>query len=88
MKRDLMVLIEAFGDNLSPRQLDVLRVMRDCEEEIVQEGLTAFLGDIHVSARTIIALLRACAISEDSTSRGVHRYTINETGRKILEKRK
>ena len=50
--------------------------------ELVYERGVAFIGDERIAARTVFALLRACAISLDGGEiGGVERYCINETGR-------
>jgi hypothetical protein len=76
--------------NLTKRQLEVLTIMRDEEEELVYERGTGYVGDSSVSGRTLFALLRCCAISAEVGSEpgGFERYTINETGRNLLPPRK
>jgi hypothetical protein len=70
--------------------------MRDAPEgsddaELVyaaRAGGGGFLGSEPVARRTVFALVRLCAVSLDQFStagEGLERYTINETGRKLLE---
>ncbi len=88
--------IHSLGDGLTERQLWVLerletaRVAGDDEEdELVYEKGVGFVGCERVSGRTVLALVRACAVSLDSSSSvgGLERYTINETGQEILKRR-
>jgi Fe2+ or Zn2+ uptake regulation protein len=87
---DFLEMIERAGQHLTERQLAVLRMMRDQDEELVREGLQGWVGLERTSLRTVNALLWACAISLDSFSKlgGVEVYEINETGRKLLERQK
>lgn len=86
-----LALIRAFGERLTRRQLEVLRIMRDAdavdpggdEGELVRECCDAYLDDVRIASRTVNALLRACAISQDQHA-GIERYRINETGLAIL----
>lgn len=86
-----LALIRAFGRALTRRQREVLRIMAEREAadpggeeaELVRECCDAYLGDERVASRTVDALLRACAISDTSTG-GIERYRVNETGRQIL----
>jgi len=81
-----MTVLNCF--TLTKRQLELLAIMRDADEELVYERGTGWVGDTRVSARTLFALLRACAISLDQYSaqpgEGLERYTLNETGRNLL----
>jgi hypothetical protein len=75
---------------LTKRQLEALRRMRIDDEELVYERGRCYVGSEKFSARTFFALLRACAIRHDPYSAkqgsgGMERYTINETGRNLLE---
>lgn len=72
---------------LTKRQREVLTKMRDEDEELVYERGEAWVGDERTSAAVVFALLRLMAIRMDqqSTVGGVERYTINETGRKLLD---
>ena len=87
-------LIRFFGESLTRRQLNVLALMRDREEadpgcdeaELVRECCDAYLDDTRIASRTVDALLRACAISDESSGLPVERYRINETGRAILKR--
>lgn len=71
---------------MTRRQLEVLRIMRDEEEDLVYERGLGYVGEERISGRTLFALLRKVAISAeiDSEPGGFERYTINETGRDIL----
>jgi len=86
-----MAQIRAYGDALTPRQLEVLAIMAahpdDDEGELVYERGAAYLGDTRIAARTVFALLRACVIREDGPNAGIERYRINETGRALLAAR-
>lgn len=90
-----LALIEAFGRTLSRRQLQVLSQMAErededpgCDEaELVRECCDAYLDDVRIASRTVDALLRACAISQDGSG-SFERYRINETGRQIVKRSK
>lgn len=71
---------------LTRRQIQILRTMRDTDEELVYSKGEAYVGNEHVAPRTVFALVRAMAVSMDQFSEvgKVERYTINETGRTIL----
>ena len=72
---------------LTKRQLEVLRIMRDEDEDLVYERGEGYVGDERISGRTLFALLRCCAIRAEDGSEpgGFERYTINETGLGYLE---
>jgi hypothetical protein len=71
---------------LTTRQRQILQKMADTDEELVYERGEAWVGYDKTSARTVFALLRLCAISKDDTcSEKMEVYTINETGRELLE---
>jgi hypothetical protein len=92
LERDAALeLIEALGRSLTRRQLEVLGTMYDEADnddgELVYERGQAFLGVTRIAPRTVTALLRACALhAETEMGADVERYTINETGRKIIER--
>jgi hypothetical protein len=71
------------------RQLEILRLMRDTDEELVYEGRHAYIGNQRTNSATIMALLRLMALCTDQCSRigegTLERYTINETGLQILK---
>lgn len=80
------------GVKLTKRQAEILTAMRDApagddEGELVYERGMGYLGTRRVSATTVMAFLRYCAISPDSTTEvgGVERYHINGTGRQLLD---
>jgi len=78
---------------LTARQREVLRTMRDKDEELVYEHGSGYVGNSPVAAQTVFSLLRLCAIKHDPCSaklgeRGVEIYTINDTGRRLLEEGK
>lgn len=86
-------LIAAYGRALSPRAIEILRAMAETEDadpgdddaEIAYERGVAYLATTRIAARTVNALLRACAISRVDTSGGdVEYYRINETGRALI----
>ena len=89
-QRASLTRIARAGAALTPRQREVLAIMAahpdDDAGELVYERGAGYLDDEPVAPRTVFALLRACAISLDSTSEvgGIERYRINETGRGIL----
>lgn len=73
---------------ITKRQLQVLRLMRDNDQDFVYErGRSGYVGLERVSKETMLALIRLMAVRLDPYSViGVfERYTINETGRKICE---
>ena len=76
-------------NDLTKRQLETLRVMRDEEEELIYDHGVGYVGDTFVvGGRTVFALLRAMAISAESDSEpgeGLERYHINDTGRALLK---
>ena len=75
---------------LTKRQREVLEIMDklvdDEAGELVYERGRGYIGLEPVAGRTVFALLRLCAIGlEDGSEVGrFERYTINETGRKLL----
>jgi hypothetical protein len=79
---------------LTKREAEILTRMRDAPEgdddgELVYDGgRTAWLGLDHVAPRTLFKLLRLCAISADQFNKGgggAERFTINDTGRALLD---
>ena len=92
-QRTALARIKQAGATLTPRQREILTIMAahpdDDDGELVYERGVGYIGDEPVAPRTVFALLRACAISADSTScvGGVERYCINETGRRILARK-
>jgi hypothetical protein len=79
--------ISAAGIRLTERQREALRLMRDTDEEMVWENGQVWVGLERFSRSTVVALIRACAVSLDqfSTVGKVERYSINSTGCKLLE---
>lgn len=82
------------GRRLTKRQLEVLSIMADNEHDdhegvIAYERGNAYIGDTRIAARTVFALIRACAISpiQDGGVDFEH-YQINETGTNILKQAK
>jgi len=73
---------------MTKRQREILDIMAEHQDdedgEIVQDGLLAYIGAIRISARSIWALIRLAAISEDEFRGGCRRYRINETGLRLL----
>jgi hypothetical protein len=75
---------------LTARQRQILQLMLDHrdedEGELVYERGCGYLGDDPVAARTVMTLVRLCAISlaQDSRVGGFERYTINGTGEQLL----
>jgi len=95
MVTDPLTIIKILGASLTHRQLEVLKIMADNEEDdyegtIAYECGTAYIGDTRIAARTVFALIRACAISETFSCGGklVEHYSINETGKEILKANK
>lgn len=73
---------------LTKRQLEILRMMRDQDEELVYERGHGYVDLEKVSGRTLFGLLRAFAISLDQSGKvgeGLERYYINGTGKKLLD---
>lgn len=78
--------------NLTKGQIEILQKMYDNKDwdsyysELVYEKGTCYIGNDRVDSRILYALLRLCAISLDQYSDigGFERYTINETGIKLL----
>lgn len=76
---------------LSSGMREVLQMMADADPgdyynaEIVCDGLQCYIGSRSTSRRTVTALLRHLAISENRDGK-MARYTINETGRAILRR--
>ena len=79
-------MAETLDPRLTKRQLFILRMMHDLEEELVYERGHGYVGLTRVGKSTVMALIRAMAIRADphSTVGKFERYTINETGRSIL----
>lgn len=80
------------GTALSRAQRDALMEMQQKQDrgrhsgaEIVCDGRQCWLGGCRVSTATVRSLLRLVAISEEETSPGVFRYTINDCGRALLK---
>ena len=76
--------------DLTKRQLEALRLMRDSDEEMAYERGECCVGLERFGKRTFFALLRSCAISHDTTSGDpgggdTEIYTINSTGRELLK---
>ena len=83
MSDNALALIAAYGRALSKRQMKMLRIMRDDDEELIFEDDHGYIGTHPLGAGTFHALLRACAIR----STGGSYYEINETGLEILKER-
>lgn len=80
---------DPLGLGLKPtkRQIEVLRLMRDKNEDLVYACGSGYVGLHSVGRRVVNGLLRLVAIRADSFNRpSFERYTINETGRAILMK--
>ena len=76
----------AGASELTPRAREVLRKMRAGNEELIYSRGSGYVGIERVSRQTLFVLLRAMAISMDQFSEvgGVERYSINETGERLL----
>ena len=74
--------------NLTKRQIEVLRLLRD-GKDLVREGLTVYVGDNRTNVLTVTRLLQTCAVKlEDGSVVGkFERYLINSTGREILRRK-
>lgn len=74
---------------MTTRALEVLRIMRDKNLELAYEKGIAYVGyERIIGARSILTELNlAMALHLESGSKigEFERYTINETGRKLLE---
>jgi hypothetical protein len=77
----VQLMINSAVANLTPREIEVLRLM-DRGEELAQDGRCAYIGNERTSPHVVMDLLKHCAISQDSMSETY--YHINETGRKII----
>ena len=74
-------------DILTKRQRFILELMRDEDEEFVYEAGMAYVGEFSTSKYMLMNLLRLCAIKlEDGCEigRGLERYTLSGTGKKLL----
>jgi hypothetical protein len=71
---------------LSKRAMEALRLMRDEDEEIVQDRLAVYVGSERFGPRTVTALLRVMAVKDVSDGAGMQRYVINDAGLGILER--
>lgn len=78
---------------LTKRQREILTQMAehpdDNDGEIAYERGSAYLGDTPIAPRTVFALIRLMAISEEGQSqvgKGVERYRINDTGRALIDR--
>lgn len=74
---------------LTPAMLQVLQDLDQAEREeryedaeIVCSGIECWLGDRHVSCRTVKSLLKLMALSFDDMG-GANHYTLNDTGREL-----
>jgi hypothetical protein len=72
---------------LTLRQIQILHKMSK-GKDLVMEGTKAFCGYESTSPKTVLALLRACAISPELGSEvgRYEQYAINETGYEILKR--
>lgn len=72
---------------LTKRQIEIMRLMESGKELVMESG-SAFIGYNRTSQRSVIALLRYCAIkSEDGSKVGrFERYRLSGTGREILKR--
>ncbi len=76
---------------LTKRQREILTAMAaadphgDSGELVYEEGAGAYLDLDPVAPRTVLALLRVCAITPESAGETLERYRINQTGRELLE---
>ncbi len=71
---------------LTRRQREILEGLAsdDDEKDLVQDGREVWFGDERTNAQMIFFLLRHVLISQDESSPGVYRYTINEWGKRAL----
>lgn len=84
-------LVAALRDDLSPRQREVLRLMREAELRddwddacIVKDGRSAYVGLESIAARTIYALVRAMAIKTiEGDADGYEVFGLTEEGRDL-----
>lgn len=74
---------------MTRRQLQVLKMMRDGDFELVYEHGLCYVENERISKGTFIVLLAACALRHDPYSagpdEGLEIYSINETGKNILK---
>lgn len=71
---------------LTPRAMEVLRMMLQGDEEFVAEGIHCWVGDVQVSRATLRQLLRCLALKDVSDQSGIERYVVNDIGKAILER--
>lgn len=71
---------------LTKRQREILEGLAsdDDEKDLIQDGREVWFGDSRTNAQMIFFLLRHVLISQDESSPGVYRYTINEWGERAL----
>lgn len=61
-------------------------MMADTGEEIVCEGVQCWIGTRQTSWGLVRGLLRLLALKDVSDTKGLQRFTINDTGRAILRR--
>ncbi len=72
---------------LTPAMERVLKIMRDDEDDLVQEGRECWVGDHRTSSAVVKRLLQFCLIRPDGQNRGdgkFWRYTITSCGTRCL----
>ena len=75
---------------LTKRQRQVLVVMADetNDDDLVEDGTRAYIGDDRTSVALILSLLRLMLIAEEEDTfngdKSFHRYYITEQGRRAL----
>lgn len=52
---------------LTKRQMEILRIMDETDDELVQDGIQVWLGDIQVHPRTVTRLLEHAALKDAFT---------------------
>lgn len=77
--------IGALNPALTPASARVLRQMLDEDEELVNEGLTAYVGSNRTSVAVIYHLLREVLIRDVSDQNGMKRYVAQDEVRQTLD---
>ncbi len=73
------------GGRLTPSVYDLLKTMKELDEEAVQEGIEVWVDLRRFHAGTIYKALQLCALRDVSDDTGtLRRYVLNEVGRAIL----
>lgn len=69
---------------LTPASARVLRQMIDEDEELVTEGIAAYVGSTRTSVHVVYHLLRECLLRDVSDEGGMKRYVVHDEAAKVL----